>query len=240
MQLQPIATIYTPYTEKFSVPRQPDLVKHGTGILELLPPYNVPECVRGLEQFSHLWLIFQFDRIPVGKWSPTVRPPRLGGNQRIGVFASRSTHRPNPLGLSKVRLDHIEIKQGKVQLHLGSVDLVNGTPIFDIKPYLAYADSEPLAQSSFAQTKPEATLQVIFTPAAKQQASILASQYPDLLELITEVLQQDPRPAYQQRQISDRIYGMTLWDINIQWRMCSVQTIEVLALAKSTKENGLE
>ncbi|MFC0308882.1 tRNA (N6-threonylcarbamoyladenosine(37)-N6)-methyltransferase TrmO [Gallibacterium trehalosifermentans] len=235
LELQPVAIIHTPYTEKFSVPRQPELVKHGTGILELIPPYNVPECVRGLEQFSHLWLIFQFDRIPTGKWSPTVRPPRLGGNQRIGVFASRATHRPNPLGLSKVRLDHIEINKDKVLLHLGSVDLVNGTPIFDIKPYLTYADSEPFAQSGFAQTKPEGLLDVNFTPKAQQQLSVFIEHYPTLPALITEVLQQDPRPAYQRTQVTDRIYGMTLWDINIQWRMYSAQIIEVVSLANTTK-----
>ena len=102
LTLHPIAVIHTPYKEKFSVPRQPDLVQDGIGIVELLPPYNSPEAVRGLEQFSHLWLIFQFDKVPPGKWQSTVRPPRLGGNQRVGVFASRATHRPNPLGLSKV------------------------------------------------------------------------------------------------------------------------------------------
>lgn len=228
--LQPVAIIHTPYTEKFSVPRQPELVKHGTGVLELLPPYNVAEAVRGLDQFSHLWLIFQFDRIPIGKWSPTVRPPRLGGNQRIGVFASRATHRPNPLGLSKVRLERIEITAHKVLLHLGSVDLVNGTPILDIKPYLAYADSEPLAKSSFAQAKPEAALQVYFSELAKQQTLAWQQQYPDLLVLIEEILQQDPRPAYQKQQITDRIYGMTLWDINIRWQMIDMQTVEVLSL----------
>ena len=102
LTLHPIAVIHTPYKEKFSVPRQPDLVQDGIGIVELLPPYNSTEAVRGLEQFSHLWLIFQFDKVPHGKWQSTVRPPRLGGNQRVGVFASRATHRPNPLGLSKV------------------------------------------------------------------------------------------------------------------------------------------
>lgn len=107
--------------------------------------------MRGLEQFSHLWLIFQFDQIQQGKWQPTVRPPRLGGNQRVGVFASRATHRPNPLGLSKVELHQVECINGNVFLHLGAVDLVDGTLIFDIKPYIAYADSEPNAQSSFAQ-----------------------------------------------------------------------------------------
>ena len=104
LTLHPIAVIHTPYKEKFSVPRQPDLVQDGIGIVELLPPYNSPEAVRGLEQFSHLWLIFQFDKIPNGKWQSTVRPPRLGGNQRVGVFASRATHRPNPLGLSLIHI----------------------------------------------------------------------------------------------------------------------------------------
>ena len=138
LTLQPIAVIHTPYKEKFSVPRQPDLVQDGIGIVELLPPYNSPEAVRGLEQFSHLWLIFQFDKVPHGKWQSTVRPPRLGGNQRVGVFASRATHRPNPLGLSKVELRQVECIHGRVFLHLGSVDLVDGTPIFDIKPYITY------------------------------------------------------------------------------------------------------
>ena len=147
LTLHPIAVIHTPYKEKFSVPRQPDLVQDGIGIVELLPPYNSPEAVRGLEQFSHLWLIFQFDKVPHGKWQSTVRPPRLGGNQRVGVFASRATHRPNPLGLSKVELRQVECIHGRVFLHLGSVDLVDGTPIFDIKPYIAYADSEPEAKS---------------------------------------------------------------------------------------------
>ena len=129
LTLHPIAVIHTPYKEKFSVPRQPDLVQDGIGIVELLSPYNSPEAVRGLEQFSHLWLIFQFDKVPHGKWQSTVRPPRLGGNQRVGVFASRATHRPNPLGLSKVELRQVECIHGRVFLHLGSVDLVDGTPI---------------------------------------------------------------------------------------------------------------
>ncbi|MFU2092033.1 tRNA (N6-threonylcarbamoyladenosine(37)-N6)-methyltransferase TrmO [Gallibacterium anatis] len=228
--LQPIATIYTPYSEKFSVPRQPELAPHGKGILQLLPPYNIPEAVRGIEQFSHLWLIFQFDRIAAGKWSPTVRPPRLGGNERIGVFASRSTHRPNSLGLSKVKLERVEIRAQQVLLHLGSVDLVNGTPIFDIKPYIAYADSQPDADSGFAQQKPTAQLQVEFTASAQQQLAEFSVVYPDLSPLVQEVLQQDPRPAYQRRQLSDRIYGMTLWDINVQWRMKAENLVEVFDL----------
>ncbi|WP_311353094.1 tRNA (N6-threonylcarbamoyladenosine(37)-N6)-methyltransferase TrmO, partial [Aggregatibacter segnis] len=185
LTLQPVAVIHTPYKEKFSIPRQPNLVQDGTGIVELLPPYNQAEAVRGLEQFSHLWLIFQFDQIPQGKWHPTVRPPRLGGNQRVGVFASRSTHRPNPIGLSKVELRHVECKNGKVLLHLGAVDLVDGTPILDIKPYLAYADSEPNAISGFAQSEPKPLLRVEFTAEAESAVKKHSKNRPHLQRFIT-------------------------------------------------------
>ncbi|MFU2090449.1 tRNA (N6-threonylcarbamoyladenosine(37)-N6)-methyltransferase TrmO [Avibacterium avium] len=217
LTLSPIGIIHTPYKEKFSVPRQPNLVQDGIGTIRLLAPYNQPEAVRGLDQFSHLWLIFQFDKIPTGKWQPTVRPPRLGGNQRIGVFASRATHRPNPLGLSKVELKRIEINQGEVLLHLGSVDLVDGTPIFDIKPYIAYADSEPNANSGFAQQPPEAKRQVSFSPQAQAQLIKCGTKYPNFSRFITELLEQDPRPAYQQGKTSDRIYGMKLYEFNVRW-----------------------
>ena len=236
LNVQPIAIMHSPYKEKFSVPRQPNLVQDGTGILEFLPPYDQPEAVRGLEQFSHLWLIFQFDRIPQGKWQPTVRPPRLNGNQRIGVFASRSTHRPNPLGLSKVELKQIEHKKGKLFLHLGSVDLVDGTPIFDIKPYLAYADNEPHAQSGFAQHKPTATLNVEFSPQAQQQLQKITEKRPHFAHFsrfIRDVIQQDPRPAYQQGKPSERIYGIALHEYNIRWKLKSgtLDDVEVLDIA---------
>ncbi|TCJ97918.1 tRNA-Thr(GGU) m(6)t(6)A37 methyltransferase TsaA [Volucribacter psittacicida] len=219
LTLQPIAIIHTPYKEKFCVPRQPELVQDGTGTIELLPPYHSIDMVRGLEQFSHLWLIFQFDQVPTGKWQPTVRPPRLGGNQRIGVLASRATHRPNPLGLSKVKLQHIEQQQGKVLLQVGSVDLVDKTPIFDIKPYLAYADSEPFAQSGFAQDKPRPLLQVAFSPNAQQNLQKFCQNAPHFERFIREVLQQDPRPAYHQGKYNGRIYGMKLDQFNIRWRI---------------------
>ncbi|MDU8923656.1 tRNA (N6-threonylcarbamoyladenosine(37)-N6)-methyltransferase TrmO [Pasteurellaceae bacterium LIM206] len=219
ISIQPIAIIHTPYKEKFSVPRQPNLVQDGTGVVELLPPYNQPETVRGLEEFSHLWLIFQFDRIPQGKWQPTVRPPRLGGNRRVGVFASRSTHRPNPLGLSKVELRKIECVNGKVLLHLGSVDLVDGTPIFDIKPYIAFADSEPTAQSAFAQEKPRVKLTVVFTDEAQSSLQKLENMTPHFARFVREVIEQDPRPAYQQGKTTDRIYGIALHDVNVCWRI---------------------
>ncbi|SEQ44003.1 tRNA (N6-threonylcarbamoyladenosine(37)-N6)-methyltransferase TrmO [Basfia succiniciproducens] len=219
LSLHPIAIINTPYKEKFSVPRQPNLVPDGVGTVELLPPFNQPEAVRGLEAFSHLWLIFQFDKVPQGKWQPTVRPPRLGGNRRIGVFASRSTHRPNPLGLSKVELRKIEISNGKVLLHLGSVDLVDGTPIFDIKPYIAYVDSESQAKSSFAQEKPQAKLKVEFTPSIQNIIQKIEQKRPHFGRFLTDVIAQDPRPAYQAGKPSEREYGITLYEFNIRWRI---------------------
>lgn len=238
LTLQPVAVLESPYDEKFSVPRQPNLVVQGKGIVRLLPPYNAPDAVRGLEQFSHLWLIFQFHQIPEREWHATVRPPRLGGNQRVGVFASRATHRPNPLGLSKVKLEQVKIENGEVLLYLGGVDLVNGTPIFDIKPYIAYADSEPEAQSGFAQEKPTAPLSVEFTPEA-QQAVENAPQFAKFgitepLAFIRDVIAQDPRPAYQQGKPSDRIYGMHLAGLNVRWQLknaslCKAIVIEVKA-----------
>ena len=163
--------------------------------------------------------MFQFDQIPQGKWHPTVRPPRLGGNQRVGVFASRSTHRPNPIGLSKVELRHVECKNGKVLLHLGAVDLVDGTPILDIKPYLAYADSEPNAISGFAQSEPKPLLHVEFTAEAESAVKKHSKNRPHLQRFIIEVIQQDPRPAYQQGKTIDRLYGISLYDLNVKWRI---------------------
>lgn len=228
LTLTPVAIIHTPYKEKFSVPRQANIIKDGCGVVELLPPYNSPEAVRGLEQFSHLWLIFQFNHIPQGKWQPTVRPPRLGGNRRIGVFASRATHRPNPLGLSKVELRSIEYKQDKVLLHLGSVDLVDGTPIFDIKPYIAFADSEPNALCGFAQEKPLPLLDVTFSSAAQSAVQKLEEKRPHLQRFITQVLQQDPRPAYQQGQVSERIYGVRLFEFNVRFQIKTESLAEVV------------
>lgn len=220
--LHPIGIVHTPYKEKFAVPRQAELVDDGKGIIELLPPYNSPESVAGLDEFSHLWLIFQFHCIEVGKWQPQVRPPRLGGNKKVGVFASRATHRPNPLGLSKVKLEKVEFqKHGKVLIHIGSCDLVDQTPLFDIKPYLHYADSEPLAKSGYAQDIPQARLEVTFSESACLVLVEQFNTYPQLERFIRQVISQDPRPAYQRGKISDRIYGMSILEFNVRWRINS-------------------
>ncbi|MFA9488358.1 MULTISPECIES: tRNA (N6-threonylcarbamoyladenosine(37)-N6)-methyltransferase TrmO [unclassified Mannheimia] len=234
VQLNPIGFVESPYDEKFSVPRQPNLVAEGKGILHLVPPYNSPDAVRGLEQFSHIWLMFQFHHIPERDWHATVRPPRLGGNERVGVFASRATHRPNLLGLSKVKLEEVVVENGEVYLKLGSVDLVNGTPIFDIKPYIAYADSEPDAVSGFAQDKPKRKLTVVFSEEA-QQAVKFCQNFAKFgikqpLTFIRDVIAQDPRPAYQQGKVSDRIYGMNLAGYNIRWKIENSEQVLVLSI----------
>ncbi|WP_150540312.1 tRNA (N6-threonylcarbamoyladenosine(37)-N6)-methyltransferase TrmO [Actinobacillus vicugnae] len=242
LSINPIGVIYSPYDEKFSVPRQPNLVQEGKGILKLLPPYNSPDAVRGLEQFSHLWLIFQFHQIPERAWHATVRPPRLGGNERIGVFASRATHRPNPIGLSKVQLEKVEISNGEVLLKLGGVDLVNGTPILDIKPYIAYADSEPDACSGFAQAKPLVKLEVEFSTEALQAVEFCANfarfgiEKP--IHFIRNVIEQDPRPAYQQGKSTERIYGMSLAGYNVRWQICAQNPNKALVIEIENELNS--
>ncbi len=143
--IEPIGIIETPYKEKFAVPRQPRLVPAAKARVKLLGEANSPEAVRGLEQFSHVWLLFLFDQNLEAGWKPTVRPPRLGGNERIGVFASRSTFRPNGIGMSAVEMKSITKKGDQIYIDLGSVDLVDGTPIVDIKPYIPYSDAIPEA-----------------------------------------------------------------------------------------------
>lgn len=193
-QFAQIGVIRSPYKEKFAVPRQPGLVKNGGGELHLLPPYNQADAVRGLESFSHLWVLFVFHQTMEGGWRPTVRPPRLGGNARMGVFATRSTFRPNPIGMSLVELKGIRCQKELVVLELGSLDLVDGTPVVDIKPYLPFAEALPDACASYAQQAPQAEMTVSFTPETESQILALEKRYPRLKLFITEVLAQDPRP----------------------------------------------
>ncbi|MBL8397702.1 MAG: tRNA (N6-threonylcarbamoyladenosine(37)-N6)-methyltransferase TrmO [Candidatus Accumulibacter sp.] len=212
-RLSPIGYLATPFADRFAIPRQPRLVPHALGRLRLLPAYARPEAVRGLQDFSHVWLQFIFHR-GTERWHPTVRPPRLGGNRRVGVFASRSPYRPNPLGLSLVELLEVDTRDG-VQLVFGGVDLLDGTPIVDIKPYLPFIESEPMARSGFVDGPPPA-LTVEFSPAAERQLTDCRRRWPELAELLREVLAQDPRPAYADDP--DRLYGCRLHDLEIKWR----------------------
>ena len=214
-----IGVIRSPYKEKFAVPRQPGLVKHGGGELHLLPPYNQAEAVRGLEAFSHLWVLFVFHQTMEGGWRPTVRPPRLGGNARMGVFATRSTFRPNPIGMSLVELNGIRCQKDQVILQLGSLDLVDGTPVVDIKPYLPFAEALPDAQASYAQQAPAADIPVFFTPEIELQLAALATRYPQLKAFLVDVLAQDPRPAYRKDEEQGKTYAVWLLDFNVRWRV---------------------
>lgn len=214
----PIGIIHTPYKQKFAIPRQPGLVKSAYGKIEFLDDYNDPNSLRGIEQFSHLWLIFQFHQTVKQGWSPLVRPPRLGGNSKQGVFATRSTFRPNAMGLSVVAFDSVSHHNGKLCLHVKGVDLVDGTPILDIKPYIPYADVIEDARGGFADSAP-VLMPVAFSPEAKTHLVEWQKPYPELHTLITEVLSQDPRPAYQSSQTSDREFGMNLYDLNIRWQV---------------------
>jgi tRNA-Thr(GGU) m(6)t(6)A37 methyltransferase TsaA len=205
-----IARIHSEFPEKFGIPRQSGLVNalHSEVIFE--PEYRNPDAIRGLADFSHIWLIWEFSESIRSHWSPTVRPPRLGGNIRMGVFATRSPFRPNPIGLSSVRLLRIEqtASLGPV-LHLAGADLMDGTPILDIKPYLPYGDCHCDAVGGFADHNPKSLLQVDFPPE-------LLNAIPDNhQEALIGVLAQDPRPPYQES--SDRIYGLDFADFNIRF-----------------------
>lgn len=216
-----IGIIRSPYKEKFAVPRQPGLVSAAKATLELTAECNREEILRGIEKFSHLWLSFVFHEVADEGWKPTVRPPRLGGNKRLGVFATRSPYRPNPLGLSVVKLDAIEQRPKKKGsqwvLHLSGIDLVDGTPILDIKPYVPYVDSVPGATGGFADSPPETPHPVIFSDKAKRRLLELSDERPELETLITQVIAQQPQPAYLKKPDADRIFGMKLYNFNIRW-----------------------
>ncbi len=219
--LAPIAWVRSCFVDKFGIPRQPGLAPSATAILEFDAAFNQAQLIEGLEQFSHLWLIFIFHQHLQQGWKPTVRPPRLGGNQQMGVWATRSTYRPNHLGLSVVKLDRVS--NSPLCLHISGHDLVDGTPIVDIKPYLPYSDALPHAMAGYAQLPP-IQYDVIFS----EQAQDFAQSYQQrtdkpLTALIIEVLQQDPRPAYHQAQRSAsavRPYFVRLWDVDVTFSVC--------------------
>ncbi len=223
-----IAILHSPFKEKFGIPRQPGLVQGLECELELLPPYNDPAAVAGLEGFSHLWLTFLFHANRDQQWRPKVRPPRLGGNQSMGVFATRSPYRPNALGLSVVELLGIDTHNG-VRLTLGGADLLDGTPIVDIKPYIPYVDAIPEARAGFAPEPPAPQLRVTFTPLAEAGLDGLGAE---AREVIAQILALDPRPAYQREDESARRYAMRIYAREVQWRVVDgvavVEAIEVV------------
>lgn len=215
-----IGYMHSPYREKFGIPRQPNLVQVESYI-EMQAPYNDVLAFEGIEDFSHLWLIWQFhdnkSKPNDSQFRAQVRPPRLGGNQKIGVFATRSMYRPAPIGLSVVALKQV-VKQGKsVRVYVTGSDLLHGTPILDIKPYIQYSDAVPTAQSGYAQHAPTRKLVQWSATALQQQQDLLSSKviHAQMLEELQQVLALDPRPAYQQDQ--QRCYGMRFEDINVKF-----------------------
>lgn len=196
-----IARIDTDFPTKFGIPRQSGVVEQLQGRIVFAPEYRNPDALRGLEDFSHVWLVWQFSEAVREHWSPTVRPPRLGGNTRVGVFATRSPFRPNPIGLSCVKLDRVELHtpDGPV-IYVSGVDLMDGTPILDIKPYVPYADSHPEAKEGYTSQNWERSLQVEFPPEMLKQIP------EDRRKALIGVLENDPRPPYQKDP--NRVYGL--------------------------------
>lgn len=208
--MKPVARIRNSFASKFGIPRQSGIVENLKGTIVFEQEYRIADALRGIENFSHLWLIWQFSEAMREKWSPTVRPPRLGGNRRVGVFATRSPFRPNPVGLSCVRLDSVEYDtpEGPL-LHVSGADLMNGTPIYDIKPYVAFSDCVTNATGILKDARQGALLQVEIAPE-------IAALIPDgEIETIRALLAEDPRPAYQDDP--ERVYGMEYAGMNIRF-----------------------
>ena len=212
VQINVIARMRSDFPTKFGIPRQPHLVEELRSTIVFEPEYRNADALRGLEGFSHLWIIWQFSEAVRSGWSPTVRPPRLGGNTRMGVFATRSPFRPNNLGLSCVKLLGVEMTKdlGPV-IHVSGADLMDGTPIFDIKPYIPYGDSHPDATGGFTDTAGEFLLKVDFP------AGLLEILPQDKREAAIGVLSHDPRPSYQRKP--DRVYGLTFAGYDIRFKV---------------------
>ena len=219
MNIQPIAYIHTEFSEKFGIPRQSGLAGRLRGKIVFEKQFRDPEALRGVEGFTHLWLIWEFSANRGGReWQPTVRPPRLGGNQHMGVFATRSPFRPNPLGLSCVQLEGVDwdAQDGPVLIVRGA-DLMDGTPIYDIKPYIKYADSHPDAACGFVDSLAERQLEVVVPQEVE-----FAFADKEALAALREVLALDPRPSYHNDP--EREYGMSFAGYNVRFRVADGKT----------------
>ena len=211
-EIKAIARIHSPFKTKFGIPRQSGVAEAVKAEIVFEPEYRNPDAVRGLEEYSHIWLIWQFSEAVRDTWSPTVRPPRLGGNVHVGVFATRSPFRPNSLGLSSVELERVELTpdRGPV-LHVKGADLMDGTPIFDIKPYIAYADSHPEASGGFTARTEFHTLKVVFPETLRTQMS------ENTKTALIQVLSNDPRPQYHDDP--ERVYGFSFAGFEVKFKV---------------------
>ncbi|KPC26542.1 Uncharacterized protein ABJ99_0636 [Pseudomonas syringae pv. cilantro] len=227
--VSPVGFVRSCFKEKFAIPRQPQLAPAARGVLELVAPFDQGDAVQGLEQVSHVWLLFLFHLALEDKPRLKVRPPRLGGNQSMGVFATRATHRPNGIGQSVVKLDKVE----PGRLWLSGIDLLDGTPVLDIKPYVPYADAVSDARNDIASAAPE-LIPVHWQDSALVQAREHALRLNEpLIELIEQCLAQDPRPAYQ-LPTPERRYGARFWDLNVRWHYPQAGVICVLEVMLAT------
>jgi len=233
-----IGIIHSCFKEKFGIPRQPGLAPLAKAQLELLAPYDDPAAIEGLEATSHIWVQFVFHANSRESWKPKVKPPRLGGNKSMGVFATRSPVRPSPIGLSVVKLEGVEQLNGKLLLNLSGVDFLDGTPVLDIKPYVPYVDRINDAVNTFADAAP-----TFMSVQLTAEQLVFCAEYQhttgtDLAGLICQVLQQDPRPQYQTPSV-DKIYGMKLLNLDLRWRYQST----IASLTKdllSSNDNNYE
>ncbi len=231
IRIEPIGVVRSCFPEKFGIPRQPGLTSAARGLIRMLAPWDREDAFRGLDQYSHLWVTFLFHQSPADSWTPTIRPPRLGGNRRMGVFASRSPFRPNRLGLSVLRYEGLIRDRHGLAVQVSGLDLVEGTPVLDIKPYVPYADALPEATTTLAQA-PVPRLDVRFSGHATEQLALLSPEvYGDLEQLIVEVLSQDPRPAYRQGKPDQRRYGVRLHDLDVRFQVTE-PVVTVLEIAK--------
>ena len=238
-EFEPIGFVSTCFKEKFGIPRQSGLTSHARGVVKLKDDPNLRTALRGIETFSHLWLVFVFHEHGSRNWKPSIRPPRLGGAKKVGVLASRSPHRPNPIGLSAVALEGVDLEaKGGPEIFVRGVDLLDGTPILDVKPYIPYADSLPDANAGWAN-EPISRIEVEFSEEAEVALALRlsrepvsgsgllgASGYTNLKALIVEMLELDPRPAFQKRQMSSQNpkahgtrYGFKLFDFDVKWEI---------------------
>jgi tRNA-Thr(GGU) m(6)t(6)A37 methyltransferase TsaA len=219
--ITPIGYVKSPFKDKFGIPRQSGRVPSLEGEIIFYKPYSTPEAFRCLNEFSHVWVIFGFNKANSEKWKATVRPPRLGGNERVGVFATRSPFRPNRIGLSVVKLLEVIKTANEVSLRIEGADLLDKTPILDVKPYIKFVDSIDDAKSGYAN-EPPSLMKVEFSKIALEK--IQNTKIAQFKELIIEVLSQDPRPAYRHRTDSDtKSYGVLLYGINVIW--CVINNI---------------
>ena len=225
--VSPVGYVRSCFKEKFAIPRQPHLAPAARGVLELVPPFDQGEAVAGLEQVSHVWLLFLFHQALEDTPRLKVRPPRLGGNKSMGVFATRATHRPNGIGQSVVRLEAVE----PGRLLLSGIDLLDGTPVLDIKPYVPYADSVAEACNHMASEAP-ACIVVEWRDTALDQAQQHGLRLGEpLMALIEQCLAQDPRPAYQ-KPPAERVYGVKFWDVQVRWHYPEPGRIVVLGVER--------